>query len=359
MSAPETIAIVGAGLAGVTAAGTLRDAGFAGRIVLVGEEHALPYDRPPLSKAVLVHDEFESLVASHLPGDIALRAPANIGLRPAGWYESQRIELLLGQRVAALAPAAHEIELGDGRRLRYDRSDTGARRERTAPAGHGVRSVAARLPAYADRRDRAAPTPATTLPRRAARRWRDRHGGRIERRAARLRRDRGRTGSADHESRPAPWRLGLPGRLSSRQGRQVAARRDQRRTGRVGRTWTRARRWRTSARRSARRSASGSRRTSSSRSLRVSRARMASSSTSSARRAPRTSTPPAMPFATRTRSSGAACAARTGCTRRTRPRRSRATRSVPASHTGRRRSCGRISTTSRSRPPAASIPTCT
>ncbi len=121
MSAPESVAIVGAGLAGVTAAGTLRDAGFAGRIVLVGEEQALPYDRPPLSKAVLVHDEFESLVASHLPGDIALRAPANIGLRPAGWYESQRIEMLLGQRVAALVPAAHEIELADGRRLRYDR----------------------------------------------------------------------------------------------------------------------------------------------------------------------------------------------------------------------------------------------
>jgi NADPH-dependent 2,4-dienoyl-CoA reductase/sulfur reductase-like enzyme len=121
MSAPETIAIVGAGLAGVTAAGTLRDAGFGGRIVLIGEEHALPYDRPPLSKAVLVHDEFESLVASHLPGDIALRAPANIGLRPEGWYEMQRIELELGQRVATLHPALHEAELADGRRLHYDR----------------------------------------------------------------------------------------------------------------------------------------------------------------------------------------------------------------------------------------------
>ena len=93
MARPETIVVVGAGVAGVTAAGTLRDAGFKGRILLLGEEHPLPYDRPPLSKAVLVHDEFESLVAGHLPGDIALRAPANIGLRPDDWYEAQRIEL--------------------------------------------------------------------------------------------------------------------------------------------------------------------------------------------------------------------------------------------------------------------------
>jgi len=121
MSAPETIAIVGAGVAGVTAAGTLRDAGFAGRVLLIGEERPAPYDRPPLSKAVLVHDEFESLVAEHLPGDIALRAPANIGLRPDGWYDAQRIELLPGRCVVRIRPKAHEVELDDARRIAYDR----------------------------------------------------------------------------------------------------------------------------------------------------------------------------------------------------------------------------------------------
>ncbi len=72
MTSPETVVIVGSGLAGVTAAGTVRESGFAGRIVLIGEEPELPYDRPPLSKSVLVHDNLEPLVAAHLPTDIAL-----------------------------------------------------------------------------------------------------------------------------------------------------------------------------------------------------------------------------------------------------------------------------------------------
>jgi NADPH-dependent 2,4-dienoyl-CoA reductase/sulfur reductase-like enzyme len=121
MSAIQTIAIVGSGLAGVTAAGTLREAGFAGRLHLIGEEPELPYDRPPLSKSVLVHDEFEALIASHQPNDIALRAPANIFLRASDWYAGQHIELHLGQRATQLDAAAHTIELENGERLKYDR----------------------------------------------------------------------------------------------------------------------------------------------------------------------------------------------------------------------------------------------
>ena len=44
----ETFVIVGAGLAGAKAAETLRADGFGGRVVLVGAEHELPYERPPL-----------------------------------------------------------------------------------------------------------------------------------------------------------------------------------------------------------------------------------------------------------------------------------------------------------------------
>jgi NADPH-dependent 2,4-dienoyl-CoA reductase/sulfur reductase-like enzyme len=113
--------IVGAGLAGVTAAGALRESGFAGRIVLLGEEPELPYDRPPLSKSVLVHDNLEQLVAAHLPSDIALRSPEGIALRPRNWYSERRIELMLGRRAARLDTAAHVVELDGGERLTYDR----------------------------------------------------------------------------------------------------------------------------------------------------------------------------------------------------------------------------------------------
>jgi NADPH-dependent 2,4-dienoyl-CoA reductase/sulfur reductase-like enzyme len=139
MPGTETIAIVGAGVAGVTAAGTLRDAGFTGRVLLISEERPLPYDRPPLSKAVLVHDEFESLVAEHLPGDIALRAPANIGLRPDGWYESQRIELLCGRRVVAIRTHERQIELDDSSTVSWDKLilAPGARARRLPAAESG------------------------------------------------------------------------------------------------------------------------------------------------------------------------------------------------------------------------------
>jgi NADPH-dependent 2,4-dienoyl-CoA reductase/sulfur reductase-like enzyme len=117
----ETILIIGSGLAGVTAAGAIREAGFGGRIALVGEEPELPYDRPPLSKSVLVHD-LEELVASHLPGDIALRSPQSIALRPQSWYAEQRIELMLGRRAMRLDTASHSVELDGGERITYDRA---------------------------------------------------------------------------------------------------------------------------------------------------------------------------------------------------------------------------------------------
>ncbi|MET0985561.1 MAG: FAD-dependent oxidoreductase [Steroidobacteraceae bacterium] len=117
----ETIVIVGAGLAGVSAAGALREHGFAGRIVLIGDERARPYDRPPLSKSVLVHDSFESLVASHLPEDIALRSPEQIALRPHHWYEEKNIELVIGREVTRIDTKAHTVELAGGESMRYDR----------------------------------------------------------------------------------------------------------------------------------------------------------------------------------------------------------------------------------------------
>ena len=53
MSTVPTFVVVGAGQAGGTAAGELRDQGFDGRVVLIGEEPLPPYERPPLSKEYL------------------------------------------------------------------------------------------------------------------------------------------------------------------------------------------------------------------------------------------------------------------------------------------------------------------
>ena len=53
----DRVVIVGGGLAGARTAQSLRARGFAGAITLMGAEPDLPYDRPPLSKVVLLHDE--------------------------------------------------------------------------------------------------------------------------------------------------------------------------------------------------------------------------------------------------------------------------------------------------------------
>lgn len=100
----EAHVIVGAGLAGAKAAETLRAEGFEGPVVLIGDEPERPYERPPLSKEYLrgereeppfVHDE--------------------------GYYADHGIELLTSTRVSAIDPGAHEVVLGDDRRLGYSK----------------------------------------------------------------------------------------------------------------------------------------------------------------------------------------------------------------------------------------------
>ncbi len=79
MPPTPTVLIVGAGQAGFQAAASLREREFPGRIVLVGDEPGLPYQRPPLSKDFLL-------------GTAADR----LALRPAGFYRRQDIELRHG-----------------------------------------------------------------------------------------------------------------------------------------------------------------------------------------------------------------------------------------------------------------------
>jgi NADPH-dependent 2,4-dienoyl-CoA reductase/sulfur reductase-like enzyme len=100
-----THVIVGAGQAGGWAAIAMRQAGYGGRIVLVGEEPWRPYERPPLSKEVLTDDPEPPVKYFH----------------PEGRYAEQGIELLLGVAVRELDVAGRHVRLCDGRTLGYDR----------------------------------------------------------------------------------------------------------------------------------------------------------------------------------------------------------------------------------------------
>jgi NADPH-dependent 2,4-dienoyl-CoA reductase/sulfur reductase-like enzyme len=101
----ETFVLVGAGMAGAKAAETLREEGFDGRIVLVGEEPESPYERPPLSKGYLLGSDEREKARVH----------------EAGWYERHDVELRTGVRVTGLDPAAHRVVLDTGEQLAYDK----------------------------------------------------------------------------------------------------------------------------------------------------------------------------------------------------------------------------------------------
>jgi len=105
LPAPRSIAIVGASLAGASAADALRRQGYDGELTLIGAEREPPYERPPLSKSVLAGTEDEDRVF----------------LRPADWYEEQQINLRLGVRTAGLDAAGQAFLLDDNERLPYDR----------------------------------------------------------------------------------------------------------------------------------------------------------------------------------------------------------------------------------------------
>ena len=97
--------IVGAGLAGAKAAEALREAGHDGPVVLIGDEHERPYERPPLSKGYLLGTSEREKIYVH----------------PPQWYAEHDVTLRLGLAVTAVAPAAHIVTLADGGRITYDK----------------------------------------------------------------------------------------------------------------------------------------------------------------------------------------------------------------------------------------------
>jgi 3-phenylpropionate/trans-cinnamate dioxygenase ferredoxin reductase subunit len=123
----ETYAIVGAGLAGISAAEALRGAAFDGRIVMLGSEPEPPYERPPLSK-------------QRLRGEISKE---NVLLRVAEFYALNAIELHLDDAVMRVDSAQRFIESAKGRRVAYDKLllATGAAPRRLAIPGHQLPDI--------------------------------------------------------------------------------------------------------------------------------------------------------------------------------------------------------------------------
>ncbi|MFI5767625.1 NAD(P)/FAD-dependent oxidoreductase [Streptomyces sp. NPDC051658] len=138
VDAHRTFVIVGGGLAGAKAAETLREEGFSGRVILLGDERDHPYERPPLSKGYLSGKEERDSVFVH----------------EAAWYAGADIELHLGQPVTSLDREARAVQLGDGTVVHYDKLllATGAEPRRLPVPGTDLAGVHhLRRLAHADR----------------------------------------------------------------------------------------------------------------------------------------------------------------------------------------------------------------
>jgi 3-phenylpropionate/trans-cinnamate dioxygenase ferredoxin reductase subunit len=121
------VAIVGAGHAGAQAAIALRQQGFAGSIALIGDEPDPPYERPPLSKDYLARE----------------RSFERILIRPAAFWASKSVDLVLSTRVTAIDPVAHRLETTGGGAIGYGKLvwAAGGRPRRLSCQGHDLAGV--------------------------------------------------------------------------------------------------------------------------------------------------------------------------------------------------------------------------
>lgn len=104
LSSAEKLVTIGGGQAASQACASLRLFGFEGQITLIGEEPALPYQRPPLSKAYMKGEMSEE----------------RLYFKPQDWYDAQKIETVLSTRVAKLDRSKQVVETEDGRTFAYD-----------------------------------------------------------------------------------------------------------------------------------------------------------------------------------------------------------------------------------------------
>ncbi|MDA0632677.1 FAD-dependent oxidoreductase [Nonomuraea sp. MCN248] len=142
--------IVGASVGGVRTAQALRGGGYDGEIVLIDLETEAPYDKPPLSKALLT--------GSAVPDGIRLLTPEQAG--------AARIDLLLGLRAVGLDPRARVVAFDDGSSLGYDRlvvATGGSARRPPWATTDGVHLVRTLADAAGLRRDLAAGGPLVVI----------------------------------------------------------------------------------------------------------------------------------------------------------------------------------------------------
>lgn len=119
--------IVGAGQAGLQSAVELRAAGYTAPVILIGAETALPYHRPPLSKA-------------YLTGEKNLDA---LQMRGAAFYAEQHITFMAGASASRIDRQARTLHLADGTALSYDHLvlATGAAARHLTCPGHDLDGV--------------------------------------------------------------------------------------------------------------------------------------------------------------------------------------------------------------------------
>jgi len=127
MRRDDVFVVIGAGHAGAELAVQAREQGWPGRIVLVGNEQALPYHRPPLSKA-------------YLAGSASLET---LALKARSTYDKAAVDLLLGRQVSRVDRAAARVDFEDGASLHYARLAfaTGGRARPLPAAASGAESA--------------------------------------------------------------------------------------------------------------------------------------------------------------------------------------------------------------------------
>ena len=96
--------VIGTGQAGFETAASLREAGYQGRITLIGEEPHLPYQRPPLSKGFV----------------LGTQGMDEVELRPASFYRDHRIDLVTGERIVDVDDPTRRLTTASGKSIEYE-----------------------------------------------------------------------------------------------------------------------------------------------------------------------------------------------------------------------------------------------